>query len=106
MGGDLLDFLDEAVEGLVPGVDARLEKGDVVLPLLVKPAGDGAKGYLSGTFHASGKDFKAIQDILKYVYDGNKATDPAFKSRVGEVLYNRGVVGAMWTAEASSPPIR
>ncbi len=66
----------------------------------VKPAGAGAKGYLSGTFHASGKDFKAIQDTLKYVYDGNKATDPAFKSRVGEVLYNRGVVGAMWTAEA------
>lgn len=66
----------------------------------VKPAGEAAKGYLSGTFHASGADFQVHKDILKYVYDAGKAVDPTFKDRVGEVLYNRGVVAAMWTAEA------
>ncbi len=65
-----------------------------------KPAGMAAKGYLSGTFHAAGADFPAHKDIIKYVYDAGKATDPAFKERVGEVLYNRGLVAAMWTAEA------
>ncbi|MGI9408403.1 MAG: ABC transporter substrate-binding protein, partial [Hyphomicrobiaceae bacterium] len=34
------------------------------------------------------------------VYDTGKAVDPAYKDRVGEVLYNRGLVAAMWTAEA------
>jgi branched-chain amino acid transport system substrate-binding protein len=66
----------------------------------VAPAGDAGKGYLSATFHAAGANFPAIQDIIKHVYDKGKATDPAFKPRVGEVLYNRGVVGALWTAEA------
>jgi branched-chain amino acid transport system substrate-binding protein len=66
----------------------------------VKPTGEAAKGYLSGTFHASGADFPAHKDIVKYVYDRGKAVDPASKDRIGEVLYNRGVVAAMWTAEA------
>jgi branched-chain amino acid transport system substrate-binding protein len=66
----------------------------------VKPAGEAAKGYLSGTFHAAGADFPAHKDIIKYVYDRGKAVDPTFKDRVGEVLYNRGLVAAMWTAEA------
>lgn len=66
----------------------------------VKPAGARAKGYLSAAFHAPGANFPVHKDILKYVYDGGKAVDPAFKGRVGEVLYNRGLVAAMWTAEA------
>jgi branched-chain amino acid transport system substrate-binding protein len=66
----------------------------------VKPAGEAAKGYLSGTFHASGADFPVHKDIIKYVYDRGKAVDPTFKDRIGEVLYNRGLVAAMWTTEA------
>ena len=66
----------------------------------VKPAGAAAKGYLSGAFHAAGANFKAHKDILKYVYDRGKAVDPAFRNRVGEVLYNRGLVAAMWASEA------
>ncbi len=66
----------------------------------VKPAGAAAKGYLSGTFHQPGADFPVHKDILKYVYDRGKAIDPSFRPRVGEVLYNRGLVGAMWAAEA------
>ena len=66
----------------------------------VKPTGEAAKNYLSGTFHASGANFPVHKEIIKYVYDAGKATDPAFKDRVGEVLYNRGLVAAMWSAEA------
>ncbi|MGE5511697.1 MAG: ABC transporter substrate-binding protein [Bacteroidota bacterium] len=66
----------------------------------VRPTGEAAKGYLSGTFHATGANFPAIQDIIKLIYDKGKAIEPSFKDRVGEVLYNRGVVAAMWTSEA------
>ena len=34
------------------------------------------------------------------MYGKGKAVDPAFKDRIGEVLYNRGLVAAMWTSEA------
>ncbi len=66
----------------------------------VKPAGEAAKGYLSGAFHQPGSNFPVHKDIVKHVYDAGKATDPAFKDRVGEVLYNRGLVAAMWASEA------
>ena len=64
----------------------------------VLPAGDGAHGYLSGAFHQPGDNFPAHDDIKKHVYDaGNGLGD---RERIGEVLYNRGLVAAMWTAEA------
>ena len=66
----------------------------------VKPSGMAAKGYLSGAFHQPGKNFQAHRDILKYLYDAGKAPHPDFKNRVGEVLYNRGLVAAMWGSEA------
>jgi len=72
----------------------------------VKPAGESAKGYLSGTFHAAGANFPVHKDIVKYVYDGGKAVDPTFKERIGEVLYNRGLVAAMWTTEAIRTAIK
>ena len=64
----------------------------------VVPAGDAAKGYKSGTFHGAGTDYKVIKDILSYVYDkgGGKTT----KEKVGEVLYNRGVINAIYDTEA------
>lgn len=66
----------------------------------VKPAGAEADGYLGGALHGTGADYPVHKDIVKYVYDGGKAADPSFKPRLGEVLYNRGVVSAMYTAEA------
>jgi branched-chain amino acid transport system substrate-binding protein len=66
----------------------------------VKPAGAEANNYLGAAFHAPGAGFPVHKDILKYVYDTGKAVDPSFKDRIGEVLYNRGVVSAMYTAEA------
>jgi branched-chain amino acid transport system substrate-binding protein len=64
----------------------------------VEPAGDAADGYLAGTMHAPGSNFKVIEDIKKYVYaKGNGSGDEA---RVGEVLYNRGLLEGVFTAEA------
>lgn len=64
----------------------------------VMPAGAQADGYLSGTFHAAGDQFPVHQDIYKYVYD--KDMGAGERDRVGEVLYNRGLIAAAWTAEA------
>ena len=64
----------------------------------VLPAGDGAHGYLSGAFHAAGDNFKAHDDIKKHVYDKDMGLGE--RERIGEVLYNRGLVAAMWTSEA------
>ena len=64
----------------------------------VTPAGEGANGYLSATFHAPGADFPLHQEILEKVYDANMGAGE--RERVGEVLYNRGLVAAVWTVEA------
>ena len=65
----------------------------------VIPAGDGAKGYKSLTFSAPGAGFKVHQDVLKHVYDKGKG---AYKDRaqIGEVLYNRMIINAMYNTEA------
>jgi branched-chain amino acid transport system substrate-binding protein len=64
----------------------------------VIPAGEGAKGYKGATFHAPGTNFKVHQDILKVVYDKGKNIGP--KEKVGEALYNRGLINAMYAVEA------
>ena len=64
----------------------------------VLPAGEAADGYLSGAFHAPGSNFPLHQDIFKHLYDKGKGAGD--RDRVGEVLYNRGLVAAMWTSEA------
>jgi branched-chain amino acid transport system substrate-binding protein len=62
-----------------------------------RPAGDGAKGYLSLDFNQVGTNFPVIQDIIKHVVDKGKSQTP--KDRVGENLYNRGVLNSMIIAE-------
>ncbi len=64
----------------------------------VVPAGDGAKGYKGATFHAPGTNFRVFQDIVKHVYDKGKGAGK--KEEMGAPLYNRGVVNAMFSAEA------
>jgi branched-chain amino acid transport system substrate-binding protein len=64
----------------------------------VVPAGDGAKGYKGATFHAPGTNFRVHADIVKHVYDKGKGAGK--KEAMGEPLYNRGVVNAMFAAEA------
>ena len=64
----------------------------------VEPAGEAAKGYEAATFNASGTGFPVFDDIFKYVYD--KGLGKADRDKVGEVLYNRGIVNAMIVVEA------
>ena len=64
----------------------------------VLPAGDGANGYLSGAFHAPGDGFPVHDDIKKHVYDTDKALGD--RDRIGEVLYNRGLIAAVYATEA------
>lgn len=66
----------------------------------VKPAGAGADGYISATFHGSGELLPVHQDIIKYVYDAGNAVDPSGRDAIGQVLYNRGLLAAMYMAEA------
>ena len=64
----------------------------------VIPAGDGAVGYKSATFHSPSTDFPVHADILKHVYGGDAAK--AKENSFGEVLYNRTMVNAMFGVEA------
>ena len=64
----------------------------------VLPAGKAAHGYLSGAFHTAGANTRAHDDIKQYLYSKGKGAGDL--KRVGEVLYNRGLVAAMWTTEA------
>ena len=61
-------------------------------------AGAAARGYIGSTFHAPGSGFPVHQDIFKYVYD--KGRGAGKREAVGEVLYNRGLVSAMFEVEA------
>jgi len=65
----------------------------------VIPAGDAAKGYVSAAFSASGTNFPVVQDIKTKVYGAGKGNleDP---TRLGNVMYNRGVVYGMIIVEA------
>ena len=64
----------------------------------VVPAGDGAKGYNSLVFLAPAGQGAVHADIVKYVYDKGQGTGK--KEDIGEVLYNRGMVSAMFGVEA------
>ncbi|SEA84816.1 ABC transporter substrate-binding protein [Rubrimonas cliftonensis] len=65
----------------------------------VIPAGDGADGYKAVTFHGVGDDFPIYDEIRRHVVDTGKAAGDG--SNLGTVLYNRGLVAAMWAAEAA-----
>jgi len=64
----------------------------------VLPAGDDAIGYKAGTFHAPGADFPLLQDIVKYVYDGDY--EEAKRNHWGEILYNRTILNSVYGVEA------
>ncbi len=63
-----------------------------------RPAGAGAKGYLSLNFTGIGTSYPAIQDIKKYVVDKGKSQ--VEKDKFGENYYNRAVYNAALIAEA------
>jgi len=65
----------------------------------VVPAGDAAKGYMSATWNVSGKNVPLIADIEKTVYGGGKG-NLKDTSKLGTILYNRGVSAAVLSVEA------
>jgi len=65
----------------------------------LRTVGATGKGYLSANMAASGTNFPAIQDVIKYVVDKGKSQIKD-KSKVGDVLYNRGLYNAVVLAEA------
>jgi branched-chain amino acid transport system substrate-binding protein len=65
----------------------------------VVPAGDAAKGYMSATWNVSGKGVPLIADIEKTVYGGGKG-NLSDKTKLGTILYNRGVSAAVLSVEA------
>jgi branched-chain amino acid transport system substrate-binding protein len=65
----------------------------------VIPAGDAAKGYMSATWNVAGKGVPLIADIEKTVYGSGKG-NLSDKSKLGTILYNRGVSAAVLSVEA------
>jgi branched-chain amino acid transport system substrate-binding protein len=65
----------------------------------VVPAGDAAKGYVSASFTANGTNFPVMQEIKTKLYGAGKGNleDP---TRLGNVMYTRGVVYGMIIVEA------
>ena len=64
----------------------------------VRQAAAEAKGYSALSLNLVGQNFPAIQAVLKYVVDKGKSQSP--KEKVGENLYNRGVMNAVLIEEA------
>ena len=64
----------------------------------VIPAGEEADGYKAVAFHGVGDDYPIYGDLKAHVYDKGQAAGDG--SNPGTVLYNRGMVAAMWAAEA------
>ena len=64
----------------------------------VQPVGTDAIGYQGGAFHASGNWFPVYQDLNRFVYD--RGLGAGERDRLGEVLYNRGMINAVLIVEA------
>jgi branched-chain amino acid transport system substrate-binding protein len=62
------------------------------------PAGTLANGYKAATFHPPGGKSPMHDDIRKHVYD--KGMGAGARDRVGEVLYNRAMLNAVFVVEA------
>ena len=64
----------------------------------VLPAGDQAKGYKGAAMHGAGAGWPLHDKILATVYGGDTAK--AKENLFGEVLYNRGILNAVFSTEA------
>ncbi|SDE57286.1 ABC transporter substrate-binding protein [Rhodobacter capsulatus] len=64
----------------------------------VGPAGAGANGYKSISFHGVGAEYPIYADLKKHVFDAGKAAGAG--DQLGTVLYSRGMYAAMIISEA------
>jgi branched-chain amino acid transport system substrate-binding protein len=66
----------------------------------VLPAEQAAKGYNAlALAHSAENSLPIHKDVMKYLYDKGKGT-AAKKEEVGSVLYNRGLLAAVFTVES------
>lgn len=64
----------------------------------LKPLGSDVDGYKAVTFHAVGTSFKIFNEMNMMVYQTGKARGEM--NNIGEVLYNRGIMSAIFSTEA------
>jgi branched-chain amino acid transport system substrate-binding protein len=67
-------------------------------------AGEAARGFICVSLFGTGRHFPLIQDILKYVYAGGKGPGP--EGDVGTVVWSRGIMHGVLTAEALRTAMR
>jgi len=63
------------------------------------PAGPGAKGYIAANFGLVGKDLPLTQEIVKTIYGAGQG-DMKDQSKIGSVMYSRGLIHGILTVEA------
>jgi branched-chain amino acid transport system substrate-binding protein len=64
----------------------------------MRAVGEEGKGYKAANFSGVGKDFPALQDVIKHVVDAGKSQVES-QDLVGDILYNRGLFNAVLIAE-------
>jgi branched-chain amino acid transport system substrate-binding protein len=62
------------------------------------PAGEAARGYICAIWHATGRNFRLVQEVLQYVYARGKGVGP--EEDVGTQRWIRGMLQGLLTAEA------
>ena len=68
------------------------------------PAKEAARGYICATWHAVGRDFPLIQEMLQHVYARGKGAGP--EGDVGTQRWIRGMLYGVLTAEALRTAMR
>ena len=68
------------------------------------PAGEAARGYICLNFHATGRNFPLIQEMLHSVYAQGKGPGP--EGEVGTARWNLGVLDAVLVTEAIRTAMR
>lgn len=63
------------------------------------PAGDAARGYIAASFGRTGRELPIVREVLDTLYAGGQG-NLKDASRVGSVLYARGLLHGIVTAEA------
>jgi branched-chain amino acid transport system substrate-binding protein len=63
----------------------------------ILPAGEAAIGFICASFHATGRNFSLVQEVLTYVYARGKGAGP--ERDVGTGLWMRGILRGLLTAE-------
>jgi branched-chain amino acid transport system substrate-binding protein len=70
----------------------------------IVPAGEAAIGFICAIWHATGRNFRLIQEMLQYVYARGKGAGP--ERDVGTAPWIRGILRGLLTTEALRTAMR